>query len=385
MQKGMQMERTEAASRSSARLSEVLRDEIVTGGFLAGHLMPGERTLAREHGVSPKTARRALKLLEAQGLLAAESRRGYRVMSKALDPERGCPLAFVVSADGSSYAPFHRSLLDALQRSASISGWSMLGIGIDHLAPAEILERLRGARACAAIVDAVDQGLVELIAETGIPVVMVNSPTESLIHDSVVQDGFMGGFSAGQWLAGRGHSRIAFIGPQVRGGVLQIVERYSGAVGGLAREGLGLAPDMEIAVPLRNREAAVAAARKLLERSDRPTGILALWQGVALAVGEAAASLGMTVGRDFDMVGWFGEEDYGADYLSSFGAGGAPATVVWSEAEMAEACIARVLQRRENRELKPLTIKIPTKLKIVESLAGVNNEGSSSNRKESQE
>ncbi|EFK97313.1 conserved hypothetical protein, partial [sediment metagenome] len=114
-------------SRRSAQIADLLRREIESGRSAPGHLLSSERRLAETHGVSVKTVRRALEVLQAEALVAAEERRGYRVLSRALDPDRGNPLAFVVGrSPTASTDVFFARVQAALQAAATRRGWSLL-------------------------------------------------------------------------------------------------------------------------------------------------------------------------------------------------------------------------------------------------------------------
>jgi DNA-binding LacI/PurR family transcriptional regulator len=198
------------------------------------------------------------------------------------------------------------------------------------------------------------------------PLVLVDAWLEEMTYDAVAQDGFAGGILAGAWLAGRRHRRIAFLGPSLAGADLQIVERYCGAAGALARAGLELPREMIVSTPLQDAVAATRAATELLVRPDRPTAVLALWQGFGPAVARAAQELGLVPGRDLDLVGWAVEEEYSKGFLGSFPAGWAPPAITWSYDRLAEACISRLLQRRAEPRLAPALTRIPVKLTLPE-------------------
>jgi DNA-binding LacI/PurR family transcriptional regulator len=360
-----------APTRSSARIAEVLRREIESGRAAPGQFLPSERRLAEIHRVTGKTVRRALKVLEAEALVAAEDRRGYRVLARALDPDRGNPLAFVVSRSPvAGTDSFYASLLAALQAAATRRGWSLLGVGTEGRSADGIMESLQAARACGSVVDSSDRALLERLAAAGMPLVQADAWLEEMSYDAVAQDGFAGGMLAAAWLAGRGHRRIAFIGPSATGADLQIVERCCGALGGLARAGLELPRELVANVPQQDADAAARAARELLARPDRPTAVLALWQGLGPAVARAAQDLGLAPGRDLDLVGWSVEEDYAREFLSTFPAGWAPPAITWSAARLAEACISRLLQRRAEPRLAPALTRIPVRLTLPEGQEG---------------
>lgn len=354
-------------SRGSARLAGILRAQIEAGDLPGGGFVPSERALARTHGVGNKTARRALKLLETEALVVSEDRRGYRVLARANDPDRSCPLAFVVSGD--NYPPFYSDLLGALQAAAGRRKWSLLGVARNGRSLGEVVEHLRTARACGAVVDTMDLDLLEQVRRLGIPVVLADEWFPDCACDAVAQDGFSGALLAAQWLVGRGHRRIAFFGLSPRDAGMLTIERHAGASGGLARAGLKFDPAMVVHVPPRDMETEVAMAKKLLSRRDRPTGVLALWQGQGLAVARAARELGLVVGKDLDLVGWSLREDANPRELQdAAGPGAQVALVQWSATELAELCMVRLMQRRTDPHLPFSLTRVPVRLHVPKAM-----------------
>ena len=87
--------KTARRGSTGARLREDLCALIESGRFAGGEFLPTVRELSARYGVARKTVNRALKVLECDGLVAAEPRQGYRVLARAGDPDQGCPIALV--------------------------------------------------------------------------------------------------------------------------------------------------------------------------------------------------------------------------------------------------------------------------------------------------
>lgn len=62
-----------------AEIAAKLAEEIRSGQWSQGDRLPSASDLATEHGVSPATAMRALRLLQAQGLAIGRQGRGFYV------------------------------------------------------------------------------------------------------------------------------------------------------------------------------------------------------------------------------------------------------------------------------------------------------------------
>jgi GntR family transcriptional regulator len=63
----------------SQRIADKLREAIVSGAFGPGAKLPSERELARSYGTARNTARQAIAILQAEGLVEAEHGRGVFV------------------------------------------------------------------------------------------------------------------------------------------------------------------------------------------------------------------------------------------------------------------------------------------------------------------
>jgi GntR family transcriptional regulator len=63
----------------SRRIADELRGAILAGELAPGALLPSERELARKHGTARNTARQAIAILQAEGLVEAEHGRGVFV------------------------------------------------------------------------------------------------------------------------------------------------------------------------------------------------------------------------------------------------------------------------------------------------------------------
>jgi DNA-binding LacI/PurR family transcriptional regulator len=362
------MSRTAAAGlgRSSRKLAGELGKRIRSGKLAAGDYLPTVRELCSEHSLSIDTVSRALKSLEAEGLIAAEPRQGYRVLARAGDPLQGHPVAYVpaVLPEGDESRGFHQMLGGAFQRAAAERGWSLLGVSASEATPAQIMEQLKTARVFGAVLDSMNRELLALVERAGMPAVMVDAWEEHTNLDVVTQDNYRGGFLAAEHLVEKGHQRVAWFGPVGDSPLSR--ERFGGACAAMAAAGLPAPQTYPLDFPggLTDEERR-ERARKLLATEHRPRAVLALWGPLTAAVVAAARGLGMVPGRDLDVVGWAPEQAYREVFAAAFERPeDLPAAVVWSAEDMARTAVARLAQRRENPELPPLRINVPTRLQL---------------------
>jgi DNA-binding GntR family transcriptional regulator len=64
------------------RIAAIVREGIAEGRWRAGQPVPSITTLVQEHGVARQTAAKALRLLEAEGLIARVPGLGYYVAER---------------------------------------------------------------------------------------------------------------------------------------------------------------------------------------------------------------------------------------------------------------------------------------------------------------
>jgi LacI family transcriptional regulator len=99
-----------------------------------------------------------------------------------------------------------------------------------------------------------------------------------------------------------GHRRFALMLPDVPYTYAHF--RRRGFETALAAAGLHLAPDAIAKVAPGDEVAAAAAARRLLERPDRPTALVALTDRLAFAALDVARQIGLSVPADLSVTGF---------------------------------------------------------------------------------
>jgi DNA-binding LacI/PurR family transcriptional regulator len=318
--------------------------------------------MAKTHRVAAKTIWRVLKALEVEGLVVSKPRRGFRVLAKANDPERGHPIAYVGERPEAAgrWDAFQRPLVGCLQDAASHRGWSLLAIKPGDFTAGQLVDRLSCVRTFGAIVDSPRPETLKAIRDAGIPCLMVDAWVPDAGVDAVLQDGHMGGILAANYLLERGFKKIAWFG--VSGNDYHALDRMGGALAALAAANPGITPEFCFAPEGGDLE---GEAFRLLSRPNRPEAVLALWQDFAIAVKRAADRLGLVLGRDLELVGWCAEEMVEGFYRPAFGAGPVPPTVTWNIQTMADAAVSRLAERRDHPSLPPLQIKIPVRLRTA--------------------
>jgi LacI family transcriptional regulator len=321
--------------------------------------LPTIRDLSREHGLAARTVQRALEALENEGLIVSEPRRGYRVLSSSHDPNRGMPLAFLLSTnvEPRKWGTFEAMLSRAFQEAAVRRGWSLLAVRTAERRVEDVIEQLRAVHACGAVLDTLDPELIRAARHLGLPVVMADAWVEQASVDAVLQDNYRGGFLAAEHLLKKGHREVHWFGP------LQNTphgrERFGGAAAALAAAGCTIGTEQIVVTKLPELD---TQAAELLARPNRPRAILSLFRDSTLSLVKAARARGLVVGRDLDLVGWCAEELYEESYKALMPEGQLPAAICWSMADMGETALRRVVERRTAPDLAPLRIHVPVRL-----------------------
>jgi DNA-binding LacI/PurR family transcriptional regulator len=335
-----------------------LRQQISAADFLPGQFVPSARKLARDHAVDVKTAFRAMKSLEAEGLLRAVPGRGFRVVAEPGRTEAGGVIAYVGARNPGGWAGSGTTihLAHALQGAAARRGQYMMSVPRET-PHKEIVATLRNHGVSGTVVSSFDRELVSALVDAGINVVLVDSLVDCREVDTVVQDGQVGGLHAVDYVLQRGRKRAAWLGNA--DGESHLADRLSGVMAGLRIAGRPMADDL---IAMTNLDEAEDAVRRFLERKEPADAIFALWTNYMLAAARACRSLGLKLGEDLDLVGWCSQEVLKHDMAGQLSAETASAVVTWSTEDMAEAALARLVQRREQPNLPAVRIRIPTRL-----------------------
>ncbi|WP_369135733.1 LacI family DNA-binding transcriptional regulator [Modestobacter sp. I12A-02662] len=286
-------------------------------------------TLARDLGVSRATVSNAynrpdqLSPALRERILARAAELGFTgpdPMARGL--RRGRVGAVGVLVDESlSYAfsdPTSVLFLDGLAREVQADGLGLL------LHPARrdpaALQALADAAVDAWVVQSLPDGhpAVDVVASRGRPVVVVDQPALPGVPVVGIDDA-SGATTAVRHLTRLGHRRLAVLamplGCDRRQGRADaerqrtaeyavMRRRLAGAAAAVAEAGLDWAGVPVVEVTANEPDAAARAARELLAGPDRPTGVFASTDQLALGVVRAARALGLAVPGDLSVVGF---------------------------------------------------------------------------------
>jgi LacI family transcriptional regulator len=227
-----------------------------------------------------------------------------------------------------------------------------------------LLERLAGGEADGAILVLPEESSAELaaLARHGFPFVIVDPRTDVAEGIPVVSAAHSSGAAqATRHLLELGHRRIGVIGgPE---GWIATQERLRGCHAALA--GCGVLPDPALA---RYSDFTIgggrAAAQRLLDLDDPPTGIFAFNDNMAIGAIQAAATRGLRVPADISVAGF-------DDTVEAAITVPALTTVRQPLAELGRTAVSLLLRQLENRRLEPLRVELETRLVLRDSTGPV--------------
>lgn len=251
--------------------------------------------------VSPGTRERVTSAVEKLGFVRNESARQLRAGTSGM-------IGLVVLDAGN---PFFTDVAFGAEEVITDAGYSLMlaNSGEDPDREARHLDLFERIRAEGVLVSPVDAGGAALarLRERGVPVVLVDRGTELTHECSVAVDDVAGGRLATTHLLEQGHQRIAVIGgPE---SLRQVTERRAGAqeaVAGFA-DGNGrwarleLVPTTALTIAEGRRVGAELAARS---DAERPTGLFALNDLLALGLLQSLTLAGLRVPEDVAIVGY---------------------------------------------------------------------------------
>jgi LacI family transcriptional regulator len=139
-------------------------------------------------------------------------------------------------------------------------------------------------------------------AHLAMPLVFVDNYSTSAQIQRVGIDDFKGGLLAGRHLLAAGHHRLALVAPGVdQPGVIQ--QRYDGFRAALAEA--GLPPEQLTLIDCEPFfDDGVALGAELAGRDDRPTGIFATADIIAIGLLKGLLDAGLSVPEDVSLVGF---------------------------------------------------------------------------------
>lgn len=199
--------------------------------------------------------------------------------------------------------------------------------------------------------------IVQIVDQTGQPVILVDAYSTSQQCDSIVVDNLNAADSAITYLIEQGHRHIGFVGsaPDSYPSVLQRRDAYLRV---LRRHNI---TETYIEDSPLTREAVYDATIRLLQRAPEITAIFACNDNVAIGAMDAAHDMGLKVPRDLSIIG-FDNIDLAREVKPSL------TTVDVDKKLMGVLAVRYLLDRLENPSHTPLTTLLRASLVIRKSV-----------------
>lgn len=292
-----------AAANVAARIAESLRTQIRAGKLAVGDRLPPERELAKQMGVASATVQKAIKELEAAGLVEGQPGRGRFVA----DWRRSKTWAVAVLLYDTSHLghPVMLQRLGGMQPPLEDAGYHIHFIAMNRNAgdgEQDWLTLIDPARYDGAIVVAhqVPSQQVFRLAER-MPVVWMDQHSVKPGLLGVRSDMLGGGLLAGEHLAQLGHRNIALLNANKH--ALVHIEQHEG-MQLAARRTPGMSVRWLNVISSSDHDAIRKVIAEAFSGQRRPTALVCGADDFVPTVLEQLQNMGLRVPEDVSLVGW---------------------------------------------------------------------------------
>lgn len=274
--------------------------------------LPAERRLAAELGVSRVTVRRALAVLQAEGLLERRHGSGTYVRGGSgplFAARKTGALAVYYPRDVDEFVAgsFYNEILLGMTAAATKTGRVVTFLSADAQGFAEdFLERCRGWQFDGALLLAVtDSALCRNVLGSGTPAVTVDHYDPASCVDGIVDDSDLGAQRSAQNLVHLGHKRIGYIGWENDDWMGPRRERAFRAE--LQRMGVAL-PDEWVYRGVTGPESGYRGFLRIMQAKPRPSAIFCFNNHMVHGAYKAAGEMGVRVPFHVSLLGYGGED-----------------------------------------------------------------------------
>ncbi|MCD8036501.1 MAG: GntR family transcriptional regulator [Clostridiales bacterium] len=289
-------------------LVDAIKNDINEGRIKNGDKLPSENTLSAMYGISRHTVRKALSILEIEGLVTAEHGRGTFCTIKEKAKVKTNTVAVVTTYISDYIFP---SVINGIYDVMTKNGYNIIlkntknsicvertclediiNIGVDGL----IIEPSKSQIFCRNL------ELYEKLDNAGIPYVFIHgrySQMEDKAH--VLMNDEAGAYNVTKYLAELGHRKIAgiFKADDSQGG-----ERHKGFARGLRENGIEYDPELVIWYHTEDKKVKPRTEiRKLLE-TGKITAVMCYNDQIATTVIKEINSMGLSVPEAVSVTGF---------------------------------------------------------------------------------
>ncbi|MGW8482113.1 LacI family DNA-binding transcriptional regulator [Microbacterium sp. NPDC055903] len=255
--------------------------------------------------VSPERAKRVEEAIERLGFVRND-------VARQLKMGRSFSLGYIAPESGN---PYSIGIAEALEGAAEAHGYSLFVANTRddpdrERAYLDLFAQYGFGGLVVSSAGPVEQRLA-LLRERGMPSVLLRR-TDAAEQPSIAADDIRGGELAAQELISTGCTRLAFVGGPTS--VRQVADRLHGATG-VVSQTTGARIEL-IDTPVRTIAAGVAAGERIVAMapSERPNGIFAANDLLAIGVEQALVTAGIAIPEEIAIIG-YDDIEYAANSL----------------------------------------------------------------------
>ncbi|MDI3548808.1 MAG: GntR family transcriptional regulator, arabinose operon transcriptional repressor [Halanaerobiales bacterium] len=293
-------------------LKKKIENLINQGKVEPDNKLPTENELAKRYGVSRHTVRKALNLLEQEGLLYKKQGVGTFYSENSKKPTKNIGFISI-----SLYDYIFVDILNGADNVLHRNGYQiLLGNSQDNQArEREILESFLKKNVDGLILDPAkgaynypNLGLLERFVEKQIPVVILDTRFENERFNYVTVDDVQGGYLATDYLIRNGHRNIGIIYKAMH---KPAINRFQGYKKALEDNNIPVLNDFvkqyyisEFENPEEFEEEVAHLTRELMQSREKPTAIFCFNDQIAILVKEILSDLNYRVPQDISLIGY---------------------------------------------------------------------------------
>lgn len=301
--------RNEAGKAKYMSLTEDIRQRIFSGEIAAGDRLPSEYQLAEKYAVSRHTVRKALSVLEQEGLVEALHGKGTFCTNRRYGRKPSFNVAVVTTYISDYIFP---RVIHGVERVLTENGYSLIlkNTNNSRANEAKVLEELLHKDIDGLIIEPSKSQiycghtqLYKMLDEYQIPYVFIQGIYEQMRgHDSVLMDDCYGGYLAVKYLLDLGCRNIVGI---FKADDMQGRERHKGYVKALQEAGCIYNPDMVVWFHTEDRKKQpVRMLDDMLKRHMAIDAVVCYNDQVAVPVVEMLLKRGYKVPEDISVTGY---------------------------------------------------------------------------------
>ncbi|OGV50784.1 MAG: hypothetical protein A2017_12905 [Lentisphaerae bacterium GWF2_44_16] len=278
-------------------LAEEIRKLIHSGQLRQNDALPSERKLARQFEVNHLTVRKALKVLEGQGMLYKVPSHGNFVGKKPPAQKKNGMIGLLFP----DMEIFFFEVLSELEKKMGFFGFHPI-VHISHGSTEREEEFLSFCRNenLDALIAVPDKRCAEAYKKLNIPTVFFDVFIEGLSTPHVIVDDFSGAESAVEHLISLGHTRIAHIGGM---GDETSEKRFDGYAATLKKHDIEIKQSY-IKQKDYTRQWGYYAMQELMKEKKAPTALFCGNDTIAAGALRMLKSTGISCPSEFSVVGF---------------------------------------------------------------------------------